>query len=130
MGNIEEECEDAVFEICDIRERYPAHCAKKLGQCLRLTNEINTTNIKVDSIHIHPLEIPLKETDEKVEIFKKFESSLSKVDPNLRRNSKNMLEDLNSLITVAHQLRSEKYCDLYKCLKKINKERNMGENSS
>lgn len=79
---------------------------------------------------MHPLQVPLKETDEKVEIFKKFESSLSKRDPSSRRNSKSMLENLNSLITVAHQLRSEKYCDLNKCLKKINKERNMVENSS
>lgn len=38
--DLEQQCEDAVFEVCDARERYPLQCAKELERCIKLTNEI------------------------------------------------------------------------------------------
>lgn len=38
--DLEQQCEEAVFEVCDARERYPLQCAKELENCIKLTNEI------------------------------------------------------------------------------------------
>lgn len=38
--DLEQQCEDALFEVCDARERYPLQCAKELENCIKLTNEI------------------------------------------------------------------------------------------
>lgn len=40
LDDLEQQCEDAVFEVCDARERYPLQCAKELEKCIELTNEI------------------------------------------------------------------------------------------
>lgn len=38
--DLEQQCEEALFEVCDARERYPLQCAKELENCIQLTNEI------------------------------------------------------------------------------------------
>lgn len=38
--DLEQQCEDAVFNVCDARERYPLQCTKELEKCIKLTNEI------------------------------------------------------------------------------------------
>jgi len=38
--DLEQQCEEALFEVCDARERYPLQCAKELENCIKLTNEI------------------------------------------------------------------------------------------
>jgi len=40
LDDLEQQCEDAVFELCDARERYPLQCARELERCIKLTNEI------------------------------------------------------------------------------------------
>lgn len=40
-GDLEQQCENAVFEICDARERYPLLCANEFGKTIKLINEIN-----------------------------------------------------------------------------------------
>lgn len=40
LDDLEEQCEDVVFEVCDARERYPLQCAKEFEKCIKLTNEI------------------------------------------------------------------------------------------
>ncbi|XP_011689573.1 PREDICTED: uncharacterized protein LOC105451066 [Wasmannia auropunctata] len=41
---LEQQCEDAVFELCDARERYPLQCARELERCIKLTNEIHVSD--------------------------------------------------------------------------------------
>lgn len=41
LDDLEQQCEDALFEVCDARERYPLQCAKELENCIKLTNEIS-----------------------------------------------------------------------------------------
>lgn len=38
--DLEQQCEEALFEVCDARERYPLQCTKELENCIKLTNEI------------------------------------------------------------------------------------------
>jgi len=40
LDDLEQQCEDAVFELSDVRERYPLQCASELESCIKLTNEI------------------------------------------------------------------------------------------
>lgn len=59
--DLEQECEEAVFEVCDARERYPIQCAKELENCIKLTNEICVgiicKNIIIISLYILYLDI-------------------------------------------------------------------------
>ncbi|KAK0182506.1 hypothetical protein PV327_000642 [Microctonus hyperodae] len=48
--DLEQECEDALFELCDVRERYPAKCADELEQCLHLIRRINMKSPRRDVI--------------------------------------------------------------------------------
>lgn len=41
--DLEQQCENVLFEVCDARERYPLQCAKELEKCIKLTNEINVS---------------------------------------------------------------------------------------
>ena len=41
--DLEEQCEDVVFELCDARERYPLLCVKELQKFIKLTNEIHVS---------------------------------------------------------------------------------------
>lgn len=43
--DLEQQCEEALFEVCDARERYPLQCAKELENCIKLTNEICVSTI-------------------------------------------------------------------------------------
>lgn len=40
VDDLEQECEDAVFEVCDARERFPIRCINELTDCIKLENEI------------------------------------------------------------------------------------------
>lgn len=44
LDNIEQQCEDAVFEVCDARERYPSRCADELQKSIKLKNNMNVMN--------------------------------------------------------------------------------------
>lgn len=39
--DLEQQCEDSLFEVCDSRERYPQQCATELEKCIKLTNKIH-----------------------------------------------------------------------------------------
>lgn len=41
--DLEQQCEDSLFEVCDSRERYPQQCATELEKCIKLANEIHVS---------------------------------------------------------------------------------------
>ncbi|CAK9814084.1 hypothetical protein ANTQUA_LOCUS7931 [Anthophora quadrimaculata] len=45
MDDIEQQCEDAVFELCDARERYPLRCADELKKSIKLKSDINMLKV-------------------------------------------------------------------------------------
>lgn len=61
--DLEQQCEDAVFELCDARERFPLQCAKELEASIRLANEIcvsiHCLELLVNKFYIYSLSIHL-----------------------------------------------------------------------
>lgn len=45
LDDLEQQCEDALFELCDARERYPLRCAEELQKCIQLKNDIHVSGI-------------------------------------------------------------------------------------
>lgn len=43
--DLEQKCEDALFDLCDTRERLPVKCADELEKTLRLTTQINVNTL-------------------------------------------------------------------------------------
>ena len=43
LDDLEQQCEDVLFDLCDTRERYPLLCAKELEKFIKLTNEIHVS---------------------------------------------------------------------------------------
>lgn len=52
LDDLEEQCQEALFEVCDARERYPRQCADVLKKCIQLKNDIHVMNILNRSILI------------------------------------------------------------------------------
>ncbi|XP_053597299.1 uncharacterized protein LOC103575912 [Microplitis demolitor] len=40
------QCENILFELCSLRERYPSKCANIFEDCLHITNDINMKPLK------------------------------------------------------------------------------------
>ncbi|XP_051169287.1 uncharacterized protein LOC127286752 [Leptopilina boulardi] len=121
--NLENECEDLVDELSDMRQRYPAYCSYKLEKCLKLTREINTMDMKTDSIHMSKIEKPLQLDGERRVIYEKYMSNLSNKNSISRKTWKNIGTDLNDLIKIADQLRGEKKSSISHSIKKLTQEK-------
>ncbi|XP_015433337.1 PREDICTED: uncharacterized protein LOC107189341 [Dufourea novaeangliae] len=103
MDDLEQQCEDALFELCDARERYPLRCADELRTCIQLRNEIQmmnvtqksniTNNVLGQSIHF--------DND-----FWKKKVCLDFLDHKLQE----MIDKLGNLKTVMEQIEREKTC--------------------
>ena len=48
LDDLEQQCEDVLFDLCDTRERYPLLCAKELEKFIKLTNEIH---VNINALH-------------------------------------------------------------------------------
>lgn len=118
--NLENECEDLVDEVSDMRQRYPAYCSYKLEKILKLTREINSMYMKTDSIHFGKLEIPLQLEGERREIYENYVSKLSNHENlNSKEKWKNMLTNVNNYVKIAEQLRAEKKSPIIRSIEKI-----------
>lgn len=112
MDDLEEQCEDVVFEVCDARERYPLQCAKEFEKCIKLTNEICMTKVLVKPIipnlspftnkHSTVLEKHLSEATELLKIQEhKLQIMIDKIDnltAVLEQIKRNKLSDINKLL--------------------------------
>ncbi|XP_029174117.1 uncharacterized protein LOC114942836 [Nylanderia fulva] len=112
MDELEQQCEDAVFEVCDARERYPLQCAKELEKCIKLTNEMCMTKVLVKPIisnlpsftNKHPTELE-KNLSEATELLKIQEHKLQV-----------MIDKIDNLTAVVEQIKSDKLSDVNKLL--------------
>ncbi|XP_015178185.1 PREDICTED: uncharacterized protein LOC107067310 [Polistes dominula] len=113
IHDLEEQCEDAIFEVCDARERYPMLCAEELEKCIRLTNEIQTAKVVQNIKKFNDIE-PLTE-EQNVILYK--ESNKQNYPFKCKGVViKRMKCKFDNLKMVVEQLKREKYCDINKLL--------------
>ncbi|XP_014609829.1 PREDICTED: uncharacterized protein LOC106789829 [Polistes canadensis] len=113
IHDLEEQCEEAVFEVCDARERYPILCAEELEKCIRLTNEIQTTKVVQNIKKFHDIK-PLTEEQKVLSC-----NALKKQNyPFKRKNKviKSIKSRIDNLKMVVEQLEREKLFDINKLL--------------
>lgn len=41
LDNLEQQCEDALFKLCDARERYPLRCSNQLKESIQLNSDMH-----------------------------------------------------------------------------------------
>ncbi|XP_015120182.1 uncharacterized protein LOC107043272 [Diachasma alloeum] len=120
--DLEQQCDDAVFELCDTRERYPQKCAEELAKTLRLTTQINKAPVIMKpSGPLRPLEI----TDEQRELFQSIiPITKDRADDQkaLKTDLETMLKTVKDLKTVVEQVRSTEDCTIDNILKKTDKD--------
>jgi len=115
MDDIEQQCDDAVFEVCDARERYPAMCADEREKSTILENEISMEPVKsripakLDRVLI---------TNEQKILFDSLGIGKKKMSTELGGGKlKNLLNKMEDLKIAAELIRREKYCDINRLLK-------------
>lgn len=111
--DLEEQCEEALFEVCDARERYPILCAEELEKCIRLTNEIQTTKVVQNIKKFRDIE-PLTE-EQKVLSYNASKKQNYQFKPK-DKVMKRMKCRLDNLKMVVEQLKREKFLDINKLL--------------
>ncbi|XP_063992088.1 uncharacterized protein LOC135170309 isoform X2 [Diachasmimorpha longicaudata] len=120
--DLEQQCEDVVFELCDIRERYPQKCAEELSKALRLTTQINKAPVIIKPSA--PL-LPLVILDEQRELFQTIVPvTKGTIDSQkaLKTNLEAMLRTVKDLKTVVEQVRRTEDCTIDNILKKTDKD--------
>ncbi|XP_003705254.2 uncharacterized protein LOC100879420 [Megachile rotundata] len=105
--NLEQQCEDALFELCDARERYPMECANELEKCIKLKTDIHMMKVSIKSntidyvdhkncnINVNEKKISFKHLDHKLQ---------------------NMTNKLDNLKAVMDQIEREKVSWTHKLL--------------
>ncbi|KAK2580213.1 hypothetical protein KPH14_012473 [Odynerus spinipes] len=111
MDDLEEQCEDALFQVCDARERYPMLCAEELEKCIKLTNEIHTIKVVSKTKEFKDLP-PLNEEQSIIlnNASKKQNVSYEHQDMQLKK----MLDKINNLNMIIEQIEKEKFCEINK----------------
>ncbi|XP_012272307.1 uncharacterized protein LOC105695372 [Orussus abietinus] len=94
MDELEEQCEDAVLEVCDARERYPVQCADELTKCLKLRTAICVEPVALKSID--SLETAMLSEEQK--------GYIKMLQENVKYNKLCMQADLNKLANVADKV--------------------------
>ncbi|XP_011159390.1 uncharacterized protein LOC105195601 [Solenopsis invicta] len=113
MDELEQQCEDVMFEVCDARERYPQQCAKELEKCIRLTNEIHTTKVLAKSAKI--LDVP-SFTSEHSDALQKNFSETTELLKTQERKLQVMIDKIDNLTATLHQIKRDKLCEVNKLL--------------
>ncbi|XP_066599184.1 uncharacterized protein [Prorops nasuta] len=118
--DLEQQCEDAVYEVCDARERFPKLCAKELAQSIKIKNEINMADVKPDNTDVPSFHV-LNLTKEKQSVFHLPLPKDTTATDIFKMNTtlKEMSHKLDDLRTVVEQLEKEKTCETNKYLKNI-----------
>ncbi|XP_043255276.1 uncharacterized protein LOC122399028 [Colletes gigas] len=111
MDNLEEQCEDALFELCDARERYPQRCANELKTSFQLINDIHMLKAyeKLNNISDKPSAV--EQSTHNIN-FNEKEMSFEHLDYKLQ----DIANKLNNLEAVRKQVEREKICKINKQL--------------
>ncbi|KAM0730020.1 hypothetical protein ACS0PU_003897 [Formica fusca] len=113
MDNLEQQCEDALFEVCDARERYPLQCAKELENCIKLTNEISMAKVLVKPIKIPDL---ASFTNKQSTTFEKNLSEATELLKTQEHKLQVMIDKIENLTAVLDQIKRDKLCNINKLL--------------
>ncbi|XP_077281586.1 uncharacterized protein LOC143908121 [Temnothorax americanus] len=113
MDDLEQQCEDAVFEVCDARERYPLQCAKELERSIELTNEIRMTRVLVKPAKI--LDVP-SVTNEHSAVFEKNFSETAELLKTQEHKLQVMIDKIDNLTAVLDQIKRDRLCEVNKLL--------------
>ncbi|KAG7202560.1 hypothetical protein KM043_009756 [Ampulex compressa] len=114
MDNLEQQCEEATFEVSDAREQYPSKCANELQKYIQLTNNIHAMKVEARS-HEHQDFSTITE-QQSILLGTKFikeNVSLKHLDDKV----KEMLHKFENLRCVMQQVEEEKACIFNKLLK-------------
>ena len=108
MDDLEEQCQEALFEVCDARERYPRQCADVLQKCIQLKNDIHM--MKVSSQTSKP--VFERSVDFNIELNEK-EICFERLDNKLQ----DIANKLDNLKAVADQIERERTYEMNKLLR-------------
>ncbi|XP_018370782.1 PREDICTED: tetratricopeptide repeat protein 30A isoform X2 [Trachymyrmex cornetzi] len=108
MDDLEQQCEDVVFELCDARERYPLLCAKELEKFIKLTNEIHMMKVLVKPVKI--LDVP-SFTNEHSAMLKKNFLETTELLKTQEHKLQVMIDKINNLT-----IREQRYTECIKVL--------------
>ncbi|XP_017890239.1 uncharacterized protein LOC108631054 [Ceratina calcarata] len=111
MENLEQQCEDAVFELCDAREQFPSLCANELTKCIQIKNDINMSKVSGK-----PSVIDKSSTSEKGERLDLNVNQEEICFDHLDSRLQNVISTLNNLKAVVDQTEREKQCPIKKLL--------------
>ncbi|KYN29228.1 Tetratricopeptide repeat protein 30A [Trachymyrmex cornetzi] len=106
--DLEQQCEDVVFELCDARERYPLLCAKELEKFIKLTNEIHMMKVLVKPVKI--LDVP-SFTNEHSAMLKKNFLETTELLKTQEHKLQVMIDKINNLT-----IREQRYTECIKVL--------------
>ncbi|XP_071868529.1 uncharacterized protein [Bombus fervidus] len=110
MDDVEQQCEDALFELCDARERYPSRCADELQKSIKLKNEINMLKVFKRTATNEPF---ILSQNKYLNLdFNKNEMCFDHLDFKLQ----DVANKLNNLKAVMDQIEREKTCWVNKLL--------------
>ncbi|XP_003426959.1 uncharacterized protein LOC100679118 [Nasonia vitripennis] len=111
--DLEQQCEDAVFQICCTRERYSVRCANQLEKYLNLKTKINTAPMQKPPVP--DFKTPVL-TEDQQELFNKFsKSNDSKVhQSNLKNDMRIISSRLKELKSIIHQIERSRKTDIHK----------------
>ncbi|XP_070167656.1 uncharacterized protein [Polyergus mexicanus] len=113
IDDLEQQCEDVLFEVCDARERYPLQCAKELENCIKLTNEICMAKVLVKPIKVPDLP-PF--TNKQSTMFEKNLSEATELLKTQEHKLQIMIDKIENLTSVLDQIKRDKLCDINKLL--------------
>ncbi|KAG5312090.1 TT30A protein, partial [Acromyrmex insinuator] len=108
LDDLEQQCEDVVFELCDARERYPLLCAKELEKLIKLTNEIHMMKVLVKPAKI--LDVP-SFTNEHSAMLKKNLLETTELLKTQEHKLQVMIDKINNLT-----IREQRYTECIKVL--------------
>ncbi|KYN02965.1 hypothetical protein ALC62_06253, partial [Cyphomyrmex costatus] len=111
--DLEQQCEEVVFELCDARERFPLLCTKELEKCIKLTNEINMTKILVKPTK--SLDVP-SFTNEHSAILTKSFGETTELLKTQEHKFQAMIDKLNNLTVILDQIKRDKLSEMNKLL--------------
>lgn len=105
MDDLEQQCEEALFEVCDARERYPLQCAKELENCIKLTNEICMAKVLVKPMKIPDLPFF---TNEHSTMLEKNLSEATELLKTQDHKLEIMIDKIDNLTAVLDQIKRDK----------------------
>ncbi|XP_014471086.1 PREDICTED: uncharacterized protein LOC106742547 [Dinoponera quadriceps] len=110
---LEQQSEDAVFEVCDARERFPMLCATELGKCIKLTNEIYMTKVLTEQAKTLDMSSLMGERYTILEKDLSIINGLLKAQENKLRV---MMDKIDNLKAALEQIKRDNLCEINRLL--------------